>query len=474
MPILVSSISLSLSPASYGQQELPEIGSAGTSALSIEKEKVIGKVLMKQVRSQRGWISDPLLDEYINDLGNRLVRYSEEGRYNFNFFLINQSDINAFAFFGGNIGVHTGLILQTRNESELASVLAHEIAHVTQRHLARSIEAKQRSAPLTMAGVFSSILLTLINPQLGIAALNTTVAGQAQAGINYTRSNEKEADRVGIATLAKAGFDPQGAPDFFGRLAAASRYTSKPPAMLLTHPLPTSRVTDARLRADQYSINNPINSKAFHLARVRLDVRFNLDAKAALDKYQARIKKDPDATLNQYGMALALFANRDYTQAQQYLEKLIANAPRDLFYLDLFADVMLAQKKYPEALKKLAKANDLMPNNQVVTLNYANALIEAGQPEEAAEVLKSFIIVKGEHYLGYDLLTQAYKKAGDKSKEHATKAELLVMLGGYQNAIDELQTAYNFAKKEKTQQKRILARINQLRNEEERIKKLSI
>ena len=214
--------------ADSNKNKLPEIGSAGFSVLSIEKERQIGGEMMRQIRATQPILNDPVLTEYINDLGNRMVRNAKDVNYSFEFFVIRNEELNAFAFFGGHIAIHSGLITTASTESELAAVVAHEISHVTQRHLARRLESQDKSQPLAMAGMISSILLTLINPSMGIAALSTTMAASQQAGINYTRGNEKEADRVGIALLANSGFDPQGAPDFFATMAEKYRYKSKP------------------------------------------------------------------------------------------------------------------------------------------------------------------------------------------------------------------------------------------------------
>ena len=178
------------------------------------------------------------------------------------------------------------MITTASTESELAAVVAHEISHVTQRHLARRLESQDKSQPLAMAGMISSILLTLINPSMGIAALSTTMAASQQAGINYTRGNEKEADRVGIALLANSDFDPQGAPDCFATMAEKYRYKSKPPAMLLTHPLPESRISDARIRAQNYSPRPLPPSLQFELAKARITARYEGNAKDHIINFQ--------------------------------------------------------------------------------------------------------------------------------------------------------------------------------------------
>lgn len=179
---LLASATGAIANVEHNKNKLPEIGSAGFSVLSIDKERKIGGEMMRQIRASQPVLHDPVLIEYINDLGNRMVRNASDVNYRFEFFIISNKELNAFAFFGGHIAIHSGLITTAKTESELASVIAHEISHVTQRHLARKLEAQTRSQPLTMAGVVSSVLLTLINPSLGMAALSTTMAASQQSG----------------------------------------------------------------------------------------------------------------------------------------------------------------------------------------------------------------------------------------------------------------------------------------------------
>ncbi len=225
------------------RNQLPEIGVVASDSLSIDKEKVIGDVVMRQLRGQAPLVHDPVLQEYIQGLGNQLVINADNTKFPFTFFMINNPVINAFAFYGGHIGIHSGLIAQASTESELASVLAHEIAHVTQRHLARRAQMANRSAPLQIATLIGGLLLAIADPEAGIAAVQAGVAAGAQSSINFTRNNEQEADNIGINILYRSGFDPLGAPGFFDKLVSQSRGSSNQLAFLQTHPLPEARVS---------------------------------------------------------------------------------------------------------------------------------------------------------------------------------------------------------------------------------------
>ena len=479
-PLLISiglCLTINSNPLTAQQQnknELPEIGAAGSSILSIDKERVVGAAMMRHLRATQPILHDPVITEYVNDIGNRLVRNAQDVNYQFKFFVVNNNELNAFAFFGGHVGVHSGLITSADTESELASVLAHEISHVTQRHLARRLEAQSATQPLTLAGMLGGVLLTLVNPTVGIAALSTSVAASQQASLNYTRGNEKEADRVGIALLVNSNFDPMGAPNFFGKMAERFRYKSKPPAMLLTHPLPESRISDARLRAQNYPRRQLPPSLSFELTKARIQARYQGEPKrniahfkSVLDKQQYALK---DAA--QYGLALAYFANEDYEQAKALLEPLLFSDARNLFYADALTDTYIALEEHEKAIGMLGKLNLLMPNNQVVALNYANALQKNKQYAQAEQVLQDFLLVKPKHFIAYDLLNEVYRKSKKTALMHTTQAEVYALLGAYPKAIDELQTAYNFADDQPLIRKRIKARILQFEDQQNKLKRL--
>ncbi|GAA6204485.1 M48 family metalloprotease [Thalassotalea sp. SU-HH00458] len=459
----------------HGRNKLPEIGAAGFSALSIDKEQLIGNAMMKHLRASQPIVNDPVLIEYINDLGNRMVRNAQDVHYNFEFFLVNNKELNAFAFFGGHIGIHTGLITTAETESELASVVAHEISHVTQRHLARKMEAQNRNQPLTMAGMISGVLLTLINPTVGMAALSTSMAASQQASINYTRTNEKEADRVGIQLLANSGFDPMGAPNFFSKMAEQYRYKSKPPAMLLTHPLPESRISEARVRAQNFPARQIRASLQFELAKARLKARYEGNAQDNIKRYLIEIEKQRYVYKEaaQYGLAIAYFENENYEKSHEIIKSLLTKDQNNLFYIDLFTDLHIKVKNFPPILERLEKLNLLMPNNQVVALNYANALNEAENYQAAEILLQDFLLVQPNNFIAHDLLTDTYKKQNKMAMMHATKAEVFALLGAYPRAIDELQTGYNYADDKPLVKKRIKARIIQLQEQENKLKRLN-
>lgn len=456
------------------KNDLPEIGVVASSAISLDKEVLIGDALMRQLRGQAPIINDPLLDEYIQDLGNRLVAQADNVKFPYKFFIINSPDINAFAFFGGHVGIHTGLIFNARNESELASVLAHEVSHVTQRHIARSIEARQKSSPLQIASLLGSILIAVVNPEAGMAAISASNAASAQSSINFTRQNEQEADRVGIQILAEAGFDPNGASSFFGILAEKNRLKSTPLAFLLTHPLPESRIADARTRAASFRPRNIPESISFHLAKSRILARYYANPKRNIEYFSDILKKETYVFKQaaNYGLALSYLADEQFEPASKLIDELLKQDPDNLFYLDTYTDIAIETNQHQKAIDRLSAQIIHAPYNRVLTLNLANVLIKTKDFERAISLLKDYLLVNPDNMLAYELLSDAYRSSEQKLEMHQVKAELYALVAAYPRAIDELHTAYNYASERNIEQQRIRARIEQFRIAQEKLQTL--
>jgi predicted Zn-dependent protease len=447
------------------------MGTSAGSTLSIGQEMEMGDYYVRQLRGSAPLINDPLLSQYINKLGMRLVSHANSVRTPFHFYLINSDELNAFAFFGGNVVLHSALFRFTDNESQLASVMAHEISHVTQRHLARAMEDQKRNAPLTWVGALGSILLAMANPQAGMAALTGTLAGAQQGIISFTQQNEQEADRIGIQVLQRAGFDPQAMPAFMEKLLDQSRYASRPPEILLTHPLPESRLADARNRANQMPHVVVHSSEDFYMAKARVLGMYNSGQNQLtsdlLDSWSKGNIRQQHAA--QYGRAiLALEANK-YADANKLLQPLLSAQPNDPWYLDLATDIDLGLKKNAEAIARLQKAPDLR-NDPVLQLNLANALIQSGQNEQAAQMLNRYTFSNPNDTNGWDLLAQAEAALGHRDQELAARAENLALTGKIDQAITTLSSASSQVKLGSLQQQRYDARIDQLRQLQQRFR----
>nr|WP_162063282.1 M48 family metallopeptidase [Vibrio taketomensis] len=462
---IAATLSVPPTPVMANPIELPDIGTAASSTLTIDQELQYGDAYMRMLRNRAPIVNDPVLVEYVDTLGHRLVANADDVKTPFTFFMIRDRNINAFAFFGGYVAIHTGLFLHAKTESELASVLAHEIAHVTQRHLARSMEEQAKRSPATLAALAGSLLLAIAAPEAGLAAITATTAGNMQGQINYTRSNEKEADRFGIATLSKAGFDVTAMPRFFGRLADEYRYVTTPPPMLLTHPLPQDRITDSRVRAQSYPHLRVDESLDYHLARSRIVARYaGIKADAALDWFNRRESKVSNTIkpAMSYGKALVYLDNNQLSEAKTLLEPLLQQDKQNRFYLDAMTDLYIALKQPEKAVTLLEQALKSEPHNPVLTINYANSLLNEDKLSQAIRVLQRYTHDNPNDVNGWSLLSEANAKVGNGEEELAARAEIMALRANWNKAIQYYTQASQMVELGSLEQARYDARIDQL------------
>ena len=465
---------LFFSNIAHSTNTLPDIGTVGAGALSIEKEKEYGWAFRLMANQGLPIINDPVLNYYINELGQNLVAHADSVKLPFNFFLIEDQEINAAAFLGGNVKIHSGLFLYAKNETELASVVAHEIAHITQRHLARMLEQQSFSNPATLAALAGSVLLSLVSPAAGMAALSTSMAITMQSQINYTRTHEYEADRLGIKTLAEAGYNPYGMADFFSKLAQKYKYAGALPQMLLTHPLTEIRLAEARLRASQFEIK-PIKKRLdYQLSRARITVRYTkISADAAINRYRSQLKNNKyqikEAAL--YGLALAYFTKKNYIKAHEITLELLETQPDNLFFIDLLTDTSLSLNKADTVIELLLQYYKKSPENEVYTLNLVHALQVSKQYRQAEKIVALFIRSHPEHVLAQQLAIELYKTMKNRAKEHAGKAQYLALQGRFREASQEMGSALAYAEK-KLDQARYSAMIEIYKKDDLRLRAL--
>ncbi|MBD9642137.1 MULTISPECIES: beta-barrel assembly-enhancing protease [Pantoea] len=450
---------------------LPDMGTTAGSTLSINQELQMGDFYVRQLRASAPLINDPLLNQYINELGQRLVAHANSVRTPFHFFLIQNDELNAFAFFGGNVVLHSSLFRYTDNESQLASVMAHEISHVTQRHLARAMEEQRRNAPLTWVGALGSILLAMASPQAGMAALTGTLAGAQQGIISFTQGNEQEADRIGIQVLQRAGFDPQAMPTFLQKLADQSRFSSKPPEILLTHPLPDSRLADARNRANQMRPVVVQSSQDFYMAKVRSLGMYatgrNQLTDDLLNEYAKGNVREQQAA--QYGKAIQFLQAKSFDSAKRVIAPLLAKQPDNVWFLDIMTDIDIGLNQPQQAIAMLSSAKG-SSSNPVLQLNLANAYVEAKQPANASRILNRYTFAHPDDVNAFDLLAQASAAQGLRDEELSARAEGLALNGQLDQAISTLSSASAQVPLGSLKQARYDARIDQFRELQKRFK----
>lgn len=474
---LLGSIILLITPTLRAEGiKLPEIGAHSGVIMSLEQERHIGQTFMRRLRNSVTIIEDPEITTYIQSLGYRLVAHSDDPSHDFTFFIIQNPIINAFAAPGGYIGVYSGLIAISQTESELAGVLAHEIAHITQRHLARAFEQRNRLRLPLAAALVAALILGAQNPNIGLAGIAATQAGAAQLQINFTRSNEKEADRVGMQTLAQAGFDPFAMPTFFERLQQASRYSGiRLPEFLRTHPVTTSRIADALGRAESLDPPPVEEHLQFYLMRAKLQVLTSDNHEQTVRQFEQSLKtgRYREEVAIRYGYALALMRAGHSSKARQQILKLLKKDGDDLTFQLAFAQIEAAAGHFEAAFKIYEKIQALYPSNYAVIINYASALLQGNHPQEARDLLKRQVQSGLHTGRAYRLLAQAEGDSGNQAEAHRWLAEYYYYNGQTDRAIKQLQLARKNVGDNFYARSTIEARLRQLQKEAEAEEELS-
>ncbi|MGI9230089.1 MAG: M48 family metalloprotease [Gammaproteobacteria bacterium] len=463
---------LLLSPGVHGDSSLglPEIGDSTGDIISPEYERRLGQAFLSQVRKQADIVTDPEVETYIMSIGYRLVAQSDSNTRPFTFFFINDPAINAFAAPGGIVGMNSGVIISSDNESELAGVVAHEIAHVTQKHMARAVEMQRKLSIPTLAATLGAILVAAMDPAAGQAALAAVQGGIAQARINFTRSNEEEADRVGVQLLARAEFNPKGMPAFFEKLQKNSRYSAKAPEFLRTHPLTNNRIADSLARAAAYPTDFKYQeSRTYHYVKAKLIVKSYKNPDDAVTFYRDQIKNnyDQDRDVSTYGYAIALAASNQYKAARKQLRSLLQKEPENIVYLLAAADVEGKAGAYQDAVDIYEQAKKIYPGYRPLVLNYANLLLIAERPEQARDLLIEFGKSHTPDITYYNMLTRAEAEAGDQVESNIANAEYHFLTGETLVAIQQLKFALGQEDPgpDYYQQERMQARLEHLEQE---------
>jgi len=448
--------------------DLPDMGSPSDAILNKQLEARIGRQVYYSLLSTGTVMTDPEIQEYIQSVGMRLVAASNASGQRFKFFVVDNSVINAFALPGGYIGVHSGLILATDNESELAGVLAHEISHVTQRHISRAVYANQRNSTLSMAALLGAILIgvaTGADPELIAGGVSASQGAAIEQQIKFTRSNEYEADRVGITILANSGFDPMGMPAFFETMGrqTGSLSANRAPEFLLTHPVSSDRMAESRARARQYPVVDVADSSGYELTRARIRLLTSSRPELALEQFRS-LQKDPayKGSLEvEYGLAIANSGMGNYDKAEKSLTTLLREN-EGIVPLHSAVGVNRMQSGNNEAaLETFEDAMELFPRNVPLTVHYSEALIRDGQAKKAHTILLDLLNQVPPTPEQVRLIAIAANKAGDTDESYYYMAEYHAMTGNLRMAIDQLKLALATPNVDNVQKARYKARLEQ-------------
>lgn len=444
--------------------KLPNLGESSTSLFSAEYEHQLGRTWLRMFRSQAPTVDDPLLFDYLEDLIYQLVQHSQLEDRRIELVVVNNPTINAFAVPGGIIGIHNGLLNYAQSEDELATVIAHEIAHLSQRHFSRRVEFARGQQPFNLAAMLAGfVLLATTGSDVGMAAISAAQAAAQDASLRHSRSNEAEADRVGMQTLAAAGFDPSAAPAMFERMLQASRYSSgnRIPEFLRSHPLSENRIADTRNRARQLSAPATARDDSqFQHMRARVQVQLTSTPEEAVQRFRGELSATPrheDAA--RYGLVLALLKAGRADAAAAELATLSAQQPGRLEYLLAQADLYMLREQPELAMELLQSRLRLSPGNHPLTMAYAQALMRDQKPHLSEAVLMEQSKLRPNDPGLWYLLAEVQGLAGNILGLHQSRAEYFILNGVLDQAEKQLSYALKLAGTDHVNSSRINARL---------------
>lgn len=501
--LLTTAVTLALAmPLAQAQEKLPDIGSSAGELLTPARQAEYGAMMLRELRNYGYLLDDPLVNDWLQTMGTRLGSNSDQPRQPYTFFVMKDRQINAFATLGGYIGVNAGLVLTAEREDEVAAVLSHEIAHVTQQHVLRGVERAQRDQIPILLGMLAAVVAAQASNSTSsgnatMAAISSGMGLMQQRQINYTRSNESEADRLGIRTLSRSGYDVDAMAGFFERMSAAMRGNEggySVPEFLRTHPVNITRISEAKARAEQMKKdtvllttstpsgerrervnpadpglaepllrgNNPLlpssvlripvgqlargASGDFEWARERLRV-LSADSTAELEREYADMAKRQKDGLNdaqRYGQALAVMGGgrSGATQARQTLTSLLQTRPDNLWLALGLGEAESRAGLGAQANTRFEQLLREHPNSRPVALTYAEILNEQGTREagqRAQAMLRPLLSQSGNDPVFQQRYARASELAGDSVRASEAYAEAAFLSGRPEQSLMQLQ-----------------------------------
>jgi len=442
--LILLALAATLAPRAMAQS-LTDLGDGAGGILPPLVERKIGESIIRDIRQRDpAYLDDPEIADYLNELGARLSAAVPGGRQDFEFIVIRDSSINAFALPGGFIGAHTGLVLASESESEVASVLAHEMAHVTQRHIARMLGAQQQVQLPVMIAMAAALLLGRSRPDLAQAAAMAAQGAVVQTQLGYSRDYEREADRIGFQTLSGAGFDGHAMASFFERLQRYTRIIDDGtvPGYLRTHPVTTERIADAQARAANQPYRQHPDSTEYHLVRAKLRAEAG-EARDAVTHFRAAVRdrrfaNEPAAS---YGLVVALLRANQPREAAAELARLRASSVDSPMLVALTARVRQTLGDATGAISLLREATARWPQRRALAYAYAALLGEAGRHNDALAHINGRLQVHPRDPTLHELRAKAYAALGLRLQQHQAQAEVYVLRGSLPAAIEQLQLA---------------------------------
>ena len=445
---------------------LPDLGEAAQGEFSPAMERRIGESVMLEIRRDPAWLGDPEVGAYLNRLGGRLSAQSEESRQDFEFFALRDPTLNAFALPGGYIGVHSGLILAAASESELASVLAHEISHVPQRHMARLVSKSGQGQVTSLLALAVAILAARSSPDLAVGA---AMAGQGvaiQNQLNYSRDFEREADRLGLGLLERSGFDIRGMGSFFERLQKSGRlYENNAPGYLRTHPLTTERLADMGNRIQGRPYRQVADSLEFQLVRAKLRAQEGT-SRDAVTEFETRLKDRSFAgseAAMRYGLAQARLRDGNPAAAERELDELRRLKAMSPMIETLAAQLRLKQGDAAAAVAILRAAQPRYPQERAIAYGLVEALLAARLPEEAISLTEDDLLNYPSDARMHALQAKTYSVLGKRLQQHRAQAEAYALQGQVPAAVEQLDLAQKSGDGNFYEQSQVDARLREMK-----------
>jgi predicted Zn-dependent protease len=437
--------------------ELPSLGDASSAIVSPQQEHQLGRAWLSLLRGQVSQLSDPQLKDFVESSVYRLGETSQVQDRRLEFVLLDSPQINAFAAPGGIIGVNGGLFLYAQTEAEYASVMAHELAHLSQRHFARGLEAQQRMQLPVMAAMLAGIVAAAAGAgDVGIAAIASTQAAAIQEQRRFSRQNEQEADRIGLVNLEKAGYDPRAMPSMFERLMRQYRYDRKPPEFLLTHPVSESRIADTRNRAEQFNSGGTEDSVRYQLMRARVQLIYEDTPGLAGKRFRAMLEENPKLQAARYGLALAQIKSGQLKQARESLQPLLQNSPNDITYNLAQVELDIAARQLADAQSRVERLQRLYPSNYPLHQAGIDLLMKQGRTQDAERALDTLLKNRPKDPDIWYQVAEVRGLTGNTIALHQARAEFFALVGDFDQAIEQL----DFAKRRATNNFQLASRID--------------
>ncbi len=454
--VILTAFVLNAPPALAQSIDLPSLGDAGSEVLPPATERRLGEQIMLEVRRDPNYLPDTETSEYLNHLGYQLVAVSPSSSLDFVFFAVRDPMLNAFALPGGFIGMHTGLVIAAQSESELAGVMAHEVGHVTQRHIARMIAKQRDSAALALGALLLALLASRAggssSGDIAQAAIVGSQAALIQQQLNFSREAERESDRVGFQMLTEAGFDGRGMEAFFGRLQSGTRlYESAAPAYLRTHPMTVERISDMQNRTRNLRVKQRPDSLDFKLIRARLRVLQETSTQGwrdALEYFNGQLKNQttPSEIAARYGIAVAALKLNQTDLAVQAAQaaRRLSPAPSPMLDKIVAEARFFASRNEEERAAAVKLAGDIatrFPLSSLAASHYLDVLNQTNQHEAAIAFLRNQEAIHRTQPAYHALMGRAYAALSRRSLQHQSIAEMYALLGAPQAAVGQLEIA---------------------------------